>query len=231
MANANAKPRISEKPRTPPDLHGNAPDHCAVALLLVDVINDLEFPGGAQLQRGAEPAAHLLVDLKARAARAGVPCIYANDNFGRWRSDFSSQVRHVREHHTRGAFLAELLAPSPNDYFVLKPKHSAFYQTCLDLLLEHLGTKTLVVGGFATDSCVQLSAGDAFLRGLEVVILSDGTATQTPQAHKSALTQMERVLHARIPRCAEVSFARSAAGAGLRIRSSKRASGERSART
>ena len=214
----NARPRASEKPKTPPDLHGNAPDQCAVALLLVDVINDLEFPGGTQLQRSAEPAARLLADLKARAMRAGVPCIYANDNFGRWRSDFSSQVRHVREHHTRGAHLVELLAPSPDDYFVLKPKHSAFYQTCLDLLLDHLGTKTLVVGGFSTDSCVQLSAGDAYLRGLDVVILRDGTATQTPDAHKSALKQMERVLHARTPRCTAVSFVRGKSGASLRIR-------------
>ena len=29
------------------DLHGNAPDSCPVALLNIDAINDLEFPGGA----------------------------------------------------------------------------------------------------------------------------------------------------------------------------------------
>jgi nicotinamidase-related amidase len=214
----DARPRASEKPRTPPDLHGNAPDQCAVALMLVDVINDLEFPGAAQLQRSAEPAARALAALRVRATRAGVPCIYANDNFGRWRSDFWAQVRHVREDDTRGARLAEILTPSADDYFVLKPKHSAFYQTCLDLLLEHLGTKTLVLGGFSTDSCVHLTAGDAFLRGLEVVVLRDGTASQSVDSHRAALKQMEQVLHARTPRCADVSFVRGPSGVGLRLR-------------
>jgi len=213
-----SEPRAPNKPRTPPDLHGNAPDSCAVALVLIDIINDLEFEGGAQLRRSAEPAAEALAQLKQRAHRAGVPCIYANDNFGRWRSDFRAQVRRISEEQTRGARLAELLPPSDDDYFVLKPKHSAFYQTCLSVLLDHLGTKTLVFGGFVTESCVQLSANDAYLRGFDVVVLRDGTASETRRAHDMAITQMEHVLHAHAPHCAAVSFVRRESGATLRIR-------------
>ena len=109
------------------DLHGNAPDKADVALLLIDVINDLEFPEGEQLFRYALPMARRLADLNRRATAEGVPVIYVNDNFGRWRSNFSSQVEHCLRDGVRGRPLTELLRPGPDDYFVLKPKHSGFF--------------------------------------------------------------------------------------------------------
>ena len=214
MASKRQHPKTAEKH---PDLHGNAPDQCEVALLLIDVINDLEFEGGEQLLKFALPAAQALTAIKQRAARANVPVIYANDNFGRWRSDFSAQVRHVREDRTRGAPIAELLAPAECDYFVLKPKHSAFYQTCLGILLEHLGANTLVIGGFSTDSCVNLTASDGFLRGFNLVVLSDGTAAQTRAAHITALDQMQRVLSARTPKSEDLAFVQRGEGTAVRI--------------
>jgi nicotinamidase-related amidase len=200
------------------DLHGNAPDRSEVALLLVDVINDLEFDTGPQLLRQALPAARALRALRDKARRGGVPCIYANDNFGRWRSDFQAQVRHCLEHGTRGAPLTELLMPAPEDYFVLKPKHSAFYQTCLGVLLEHLGVSTLVIGGFTTDSCVAFTATDAYLRNYKLVLPRDGLAAAERKNHRSALAHMERTLHARTPPCARIGFARGPHGARLRLR-------------
>jgi len=210
--------RTVERPHSPSDLHGNTPDRCEVALLLIDVINDFEFERGDQLLKAAYPAARALAELKQRATRAGVPCIYANDNFGRWRSDFAAQVRHVREERTRGAKIAELLAPSKQDYFVLKPKHSAFYETCLGLLLDHLGVRTLVLGGFATDSCVSITANDAYLRGFGLYIVADASAALTRAAHLAALQQMERVLHARIARCRQISFVRHHERVSVRMR-------------
>lgn len=203
--------------RAPSDLHGNVPDKCSVALLLVDVINALEFPGGDKLARTASPAARRLAELRGRAVRAGVPCIYANDNFGRWRSDFTALVEHVRQGDGAGAAIAELLKPSEHDYFVLKVKHSAFYQTCLGLLLEHLGVRTLVIGGVATDNCVNMTANDAYLRGFELMVLRDGSASEDAPAHKAALTQMARVLKAETPRCADVRFAKDRSG-DVRVR-------------
>lgn len=76
------------------DLHGNAPDRSEIALVLIDVINDLEFEGGEKLFRSAVPVAKNIARLKERAHRAGVPVIYVNDNFGRWRSDFKRIVTH-----------------------------------------------------------------------------------------------------------------------------------------
>jgi nicotinamidase-related amidase len=190
------------------DLHGNAPDTSEVALLLVDVINDLEFPGGERLLRHTGDLVRGLTALRRRARRANVPCIYANDNFGRWRSDFTAQVQHCLTDGVRGAALARALKPTPADYFVLKPKHSAFYQTCLELLLEHLGVRTLLIGGISTDSCVSFTAHDAFLRGYSLVLLSDGCAAIDIKAHRSALAQMQRVLRAQVSACADVVFSR-----------------------
>ena len=96
--------------------------------------------------------------------------IYANDNFGRWRSDFTSQIQHCLEAHSRGRPVVELLRPDPDDYFVLKPRHSGFYCTALDALLDDLGVQTVILTGFATNICVLFTANDAYLRDLHVVV-------------------------------------------------------------
>src|SRR5687768_6666717 len=111
------------------NLHGNAPDTCSVALLLIDVINDLEFDGGNALLKPALRAAERIAALKERARELRIPVIYANDNFGRWRSNFNDVVQHCLLDGVRGRGLAELLPPQSSDYFVLKPKHSAFFST------------------------------------------------------------------------------------------------------
>src|SRR6187431_755232 len=106
--------------RKDPTLHGSAPDTAPTVLLLIDVINDLDFPGGRAYLRFALPAVRRIARLAARARKAGVPVIYVIDNFGRWQSDFREQVRHCREDGVPGAPLAELLPPQKQDYFVLK---------------------------------------------------------------------------------------------------------------
>jgi nicotinamidase-related amidase len=108
------------------DLHGNAPDKSKVVLLLIDVINDLEFPGGEELFRHALPMARRIAALKRRAQDARIPVVYVNDNFGRWRSDFGAQVDHCLNDDVRGRPLVEILRPDEDDYFVLKPKHRGF---------------------------------------------------------------------------------------------------------
>ncbi len=178
------------------DLHGNAPDRSEIALLLVDVINDLDFSEGDRLLEQALPVARRLADLKVRAARAQVPVIYANDNFGRWRSDFRAQIDHCLRDGCRGRPLVEMLRPSPDDYFVLKPKHSAFYHTALDLLLRYLGTKTLVIGGLAGNICVLFTANDAYMRDLRIVVPADCTASNTAEENQIALELIEQRLKA-----------------------------------
>jgi nicotinamidase-related amidase len=182
-------------PAKNPDLHGNVPDQCSVALVLIDVINDMEFETGATLFENALPAAKKLAKLSRRARDAGVPVIYVNDNFGKWRSDFRQQLDHVLEDGVRGEPIAKLLHPDAEDYFVLKAKHSGFYHTQLDLLVNYLRVRTLVIAGFTTDICVLFTASDAYLRDLEIVVPPDCSAADSVEHHQRALEHMERVLH------------------------------------
>jgi nicotinamidase-related amidase len=188
-------------------LHGSAPDKHAVALLLVDVINPLDFPEGDRLLRYAVPAAERLASLKRRARAAGVPVVYANDNFGRWRSDLTAVVERCSKPDCKGRPLVERLRPDDEDYFVLKPKHSGFFSTTLDTLLRYLGVRVLVIGGFAADICVLFTANDAYMRDLKIVVPVDGVASNEPEDRDAALAVMRRVLKASTPRADEIDFA------------------------
>jgi nicotinamidase-related amidase len=198
--------------RSSETLHGNAPDAHPVALLLVDVINPLDFPEADQILRYAVAAADRLAELKRRAEAAGVPVVYANDNFGRWRSDLSAVVERCLEPGCKGRPIAERLRPGKRDYFVLKPKHSAFFATTTDTLLRYLGTRTLVIGGVAADICVLFTAGDAYMRDLRVVVPSDGVASNEAGDRDAALALMRRVLKAATPTVREIDFAALSTG-------------------
>jgi len=190
-----------------PDLHGNAPDSSPVALLLIDVINDFEFDeGAAALFQHALPAAKKIAALKERMTQAGIPAIYVNDNFGKWRSDLSRLVSHCIDDDTRGRPIVELLKPRAEDYFVLKPKESGFYSTTLDLLLQHLQVRTLVLAGFAGDICVLITASDAHLRDYHLIIPRDCVASQSPEQNRLALQYIERVFEADVTSSEEIDL-------------------------
>lgn len=203
------------------DLHGNVPDKADVALLLIDVINDLEFPEGEQLLRFARPMAERILELKRRAGRAGIPAIYVNDNFGRWQSDFRRVVEHCLEDGVRGEEVARILRPEDDDYFVLKPKHSAFFATTLDTLLTYLGARTVILTGVAGNICILFSANDAYMRDLNVVVPADCVVSNTVGENQHALDQMRRILKAEVTESRDLDLDRirnAAAAVGDRRR-------------
>jgi nicotinamidase-related amidase len=183
-------------PAKNPDLHGSAPDKSEIALLLIDVINDLDFPEANQLLRYARPMARKLLRLKERAKKAGIPVIYVNDNFGRWQSDFRRQVQHCLRENSRGHEIVSLLRPEDDDYFVLKPKHSGFFSTTLDTLLRYLGSHTLILTGIAGNFCVLFTANDAYMRDYGLIIPSDCTASNSAEENREALALMRKFLKA-----------------------------------
>jgi nicotinamidase-related amidase len=181
----------------PPD--GLAVDHSplpdgvelsSVALLLLDVINDLEWPGGELLLPHFERAAGHIEDLAAQARAAGVPVIYVNDNYGKWRSDFRHLIAHCLD-DVRGRSIAERLKPHPDDYFVLKPKHSGFFSTTLDVLLRYLGVRTVVLAGVAGNICVLFTAADAHMRDLSLVVPSDCVASNTEEENEQTVLRAD----------------------------------------
>jgi nicotinamidase-related amidase len=197
---------VTPQPGKQHDLHGSAPDTHDTALLLIDVINDFEFLRGDELFREAIKIAPNIARLKKRARAAGVPAIYVNDNFGRWQSRFDEIVQHCLTEGVRGRPFVEQLIPSEDDYFVLKPKHSGFYQTPLEILLKHLGTNRLILTGVSTNSCVLFTANDAYMRDLELVIPSDCVAACNCDEHSFAINQMSNMLKADLSRADEVDL-------------------------
>jgi nicotinamidase-related amidase len=200
-------------PQKSEDLHGNAPDQCPVALLLIDMINDLEFPGGENVAKPATAAAERIAALRQQARERGIPVIYANDNFGKWRSDFREVVKHCLEDGVRGQRLAELLRPDRDDYFVLKPKHSAFFETTLATLLEHLGARHLILTGITADVCVLFTASDAYMRDYDVHVPSDCVASLEDVDTRQALRYMARVLNADVTPSTQLDLDAMMAGA------------------
>src|SRR3954452_20356947 len=181
-------------PKRNSDLHGSAPDKCETALLIVDVINDLDFPEAKQLLRFVPSMARGISALKQRAKKAGIPVVYVNDNFGRWRSDLPSLVDHCLEGEARE--MVDLLRPDKDDYFVLKPKHSGFFSSTLETLLRYLGTRDLIITGIAGNYCVLFTANDAYMRDYKLTVPSDCVISNTVGENRQALKLMRHYLRA-----------------------------------
>ena len=182
-------------PQKNPDLHGSAPHKHKFALLLIDVINDFDFPEADQLLHHARPMARVLLRLKRRAQKARVPVIYVNDNFGQWKSDFRRLVDYCAR-DGRGGDIVNLLRPDESDYFVLKPKHSGFFSTTLETLLRYLETQSVILTGIAGNFCVLFTANDAYMRDFNLFVPSDCTVSNTTKENDSALGLMKKFLKA-----------------------------------
>jgi nicotinamidase-related amidase len=178
----------------------------SVALLLIDVINHFEFPDGRRLLRQALPVARRVARLKERARHAGIPAIYVNDNIGQWRSDATRLVDYCVRPTAAGRRFVEPIQPDDADYFVLKPMHSAFYQTPLEALLRHLGTSSLILCGLATNSCVVCTAHDANMRDFRLAVPIDCCASRTRREHLQAIHHIKAMTHARVTSAASLRF-------------------------
>ncbi|MCY1032384.1 cysteine hydrolase [Corallococcus sp. BB11-1] len=186
------------------------------ALLIIDVINDLDFPGGENVLPWARRMVERLAPFAQQMRQAGVPVIYVNDNFNLWRSNFADVYKHCTRRGSRGRMIARALKPSPDDYFILKPKHSAFFATSLVPLLEHLGTKKLMLAGIATNLCVFFSAHDAHMHEYKITVLSDCCCAESDKDHDLALDQLQRFLRVRVCRGDEVKPPRRSRRAATR---------------
>ena len=179
------------------------------ALLLIDVINDLAFEGSEALVAQAEPMAARLATLKRRVTAAGIPSIYINDNFGQWRSDFRQTVTHCLSPRSPGRRVSKRLRPTARDYFVLKPKHSGFFDTTLDTLLAALRISRVILTGIAGNICVLFTANDAYMRDLKLFAPADCIVSNTAPDNDHALRQISMVLKGNVTPSTQLRFKRS----------------------
>ena len=167
------------------------------ALLVIDFFNPRGFDTPA-LARAAVRAARSTAKLKARLTQRGIRTLYANDNFGHWEGEFTAVVDECRARGGPSAAIADILAPQPGDATTLKPRHSAFYGTPVEFLLESLGTRLLILTGVSADACIMFTAHDAYVREFKLWIPGDCVAAAKPAYTRAALTHMKRVLRATI---------------------------------
>jgi nicotinamidase-related amidase len=165
------------------------------ALIILDMITEMDFAGAKPLQRAAEEVAATILKLRDAADRAGFPVIYVNDNFGEWHSERYRLVERALASPGAREFVARL-APRDGDYFVIKPQFSGFYATNLPVLLPKLGVDRLVLTGIAADICVLFTAADAHMRDYELWVPEDAVAAQTPERRNWALAIMKQSMGA-----------------------------------
>jgi nicotinamidase-related amidase len=180
------------------------PSPVPVALLIIDVLTTFQFPDGDAILKGALAMKQALVKLKGRARAAGVPVLYVNDNFGDWRSE--KEVLMGRCLEAKGGHFVRPLLPDSEDYFVLKPLHSGFYMTPLEVLLRHLEVETLILTGLTSTSCITVTAHDANMRGFNIYTPPDCSCARNAEEHVQALAQLQAVAGANLQRSASLKM-------------------------
>ncbi|MBM7579340.1 isochorismatase family cysteine hydrolase [Jeotgalibacillus terrae] len=166
------------------------------ALLLIDMMNHMEFEGGEDLLKNTIPMVDRLKKLKDRAKGEGLPVIYVNDNFDHWQDNTDAVIEECM--NSKGKPVVEKIVPEDDDYFIIKPKHSGFYGTQLDILLKQLDVERVIIAGVATDICVLFTANDAHMREYEICVPEDCSAAESQEAHDSAMRIIKQSLNADI---------------------------------
>jgi nicotinamidase-related amidase len=181
-------------------------DEGASALLVVDMLNPYEHPEADRLAERVAAALPGVETLLRRAGEAETPVIYVNDNYGDWNSSSEELARSARE----GAHpeLVEPVLPTEGQSFVIKARHSTFYETPLEYLLDQMGIGRIVFAGQVTEQCILYSALDAHVRHFDVVIPTDAVAAIYDELGEAALQLMERNMSAELCRAEEVDLPR-----------------------
>ena len=162
--------------------------------MLIDVLTTFQFPDGDAILQGALKISDALVRLKARSREVRIPILYVNDNFGDWRADFAALVEGCRHGVAAARKLVSTIPPTADDLSILKPRHSAFFGTPLEFLLDELHVNRLIIAGLTTDNCVMFTAHDAYLRKMEIYVPSNCAAARNPRDHSGALRHIRTVL-------------------------------------
>ncbi len=165
------------------------------ALLIIDMINDFNFDAGESLAKNTMKIIDPILSLKTNFNEKDMPVIYINDHYNLWQADFEKIMDYCS--NEKSEEIINKIAPEKNkDYFLIKPKHSAFYGTALHTLLQQLQVDTLVLTGIAGNICVLFTANDAYMREYDLIIPEDCIASNNDQDNKYALTMMNNVLSA-----------------------------------
>ena len=94
---------------------------------------------------------------------------------------------------TYGAEIVEQLKPKQNEYIITKSRWSGFFKTHLDLLLNRLKIKKVIITGVQTPNCVRSTAFDAISYDFDTIIIKDCTAAMDDTIHNNNLYDMAQI--------------------------------------
>lgn len=178
----------------------------SAALLILDMITEMQFEGASPMRREVAGAARAILKLRDAADRARLPVIYVNDNFGEWHSERYRLVERALGSEDGHEVVAKL-APRDGDYFVIKPQFSGFYATNLPVLLPKLGIDRLILTGMQADICVLFTAADAHMRDYQLWVPGDAVASEAPERRRWAIEIMKQSMGAEVRPTDKLSLA------------------------
>jgi nicotinamidase-related amidase len=174
------------------------------ALIVVDVLNPYEHEDAEALARNMREVVEPIAALLARAREDNVPIVYANDNYGHWNSSSGELLDTALD--GRHPELVAPLRPPDDASFVIKARHSIFYETPLEYLLRQLGASRIVLCGQVTEQCILYSALDAYVRHFEIAVPKDAVAHIDPRLADAALRMMARNMRAQVEAGTRLAF-------------------------
>ncbi len=174
------------------------------AVIVVDMLNPYEHEDADRLMDSVRDALPAMRAIVARAREEDVPVVYVNDNHGDWSACRPELVKRATD--GRAPELVEPIAPPPDVGFVVKARHSIFYQTQLEYLLRQEEVARIVLVGQVTEQCILYSALDAYVRHFEVAVPRDAVAHIHEDLADAALRMMQRNMRADVENAAECAL-------------------------
>lgn len=160
------------------------------------MFNDYRHPDAEQLATSAAAIIDPLVKLVGNAERRGVDLIYVNDNHGDFTADHHAIIAAAL--HGERPDLVKPLVPPTGCRVITKVRHSVFYSTALEYLLQRLKTRRIILTGQVTEQCILYSALDGYIRHFDVVVPPDAVAHIDAELARAALRMMERNMSAKL---------------------------------
>lgn len=161
------------------------------ALLIVDPSRAYTEPD-CPLYAGVEQAVMMMRQVRAQAARAGIPVVITqveHDPSGRDGGIFLRKVPALRWFAPGGPYAGYIdgLAPGDGDIEIVKQYPSAFAHTSLAATLTADRIDTVIITGLTTSGCIRATATDAMQHGFVPVVVADATGDRLPGPHEANL--------------------------------------------
>jgi nicotinamidase-related amidase len=166
------------------------------ALVVIDMLNPYDHEDADKLVESVEPVVPRIELLLERARDADTEVIYVNDNHGDWSASSKELGRKACE--GRRPDLVEPILPPEDVSFVVKARHTIFFETPLGYLVQQKEIDRLILTGQVTEQCILYSALDAYVRHIPISVPRDAVAHIDERLAGAAVEMMERNMDADI---------------------------------